>query len=428
MAEKFKSKEELHHYLQFYNLDGLDSEFSKTSMALVEAFSAKGMDINRWWIYTDVSWACPSCNRKKPEIVRLNQHGYLTGHLHEHHDHMENFVEQEFTRISENKKHVVADLLAKRFVVRTAFAFSAYDPTIICSDCNMADFKAKEIVNAPKEFSFSPAEIGGFVLTSPNKEHEIDPVKALETWKACREMFFVRKQLVLQVAGLAANNAHWYQPSLKTAKEVERAARHQMETYGLKAIEFFDTEKLLYSPNKFVGAADSWRKNTSRRSTFQKPNDGELQHLMKMSGDWRKVGDEWNCSVCGRQKVQCIRKSNSGKWAFVVSTAKVLYSEESIDYTTQRVVCNDCSDTATRIGKEVQYYTNIELPFASAVISPEELADVIRSNPHSKHQINHELLDKLLPFLVDRAQLKKAFFLKNNISELNIYPNEVNLI
>jgi rubredoxin len=416
MTEKFSSEEQLHEYLQFYDLDGLDSEFSKTSKALVEAFSAKGMDLNRWWVCTDVGWVCPCCKRRKPEIVRLNQHGYLTGHLHEHHDHMEDFVAREFTRISEGKKVVVADLLAKRFVIRTAFAFSAYDSTVICADCNMADSKAKKAVGAPKEFSFSPDEISSFIRAAPNKEHDIDSDKALETWTVCREMFFIRRELVLRVATLAADNEHWYQPSIMTAKNTERAAQYRLAAYGLKDIDFLNPEKLLHSPNKFSGSADSWRRATPARSTI-KPNDGELQHLIKMSEHWSKVLDDWHCAICKRPKLQTIRKSNKGKWSFVVSTAKVFHLEVMADPAADMVICNDCSNTATLIGKEVESISNLTVGIASSIVAPGELAKILHPFPHSKHWINNEEFEKLLPILLNRALSKTSLCTTSDFSE-----------
>ena len=110
MNNYFTSKKELELYLKDNDLAGLDSEYSSLCEELIEKYSAKGMDLNRWWVLTPTDWQCPSCKRQKPQIVRLNKHGYLTGHLHEHHDHMSDFVEAEFTRVSQNKKDVIADL------------------------------------------------------------------------------------------------------------------------------------------------------------------------------------------------------------------------------------------------------------------------------------------------------------------------------
>ncbi len=403
MNIKFSSEEELLSFLKRQDIYGLDSEFSKSSDELVEEFSAKGMDLNRWWVYTPTDWICPACKRKKSQIVRLNQHGYLTGHLHEHHDHMSDFVMREFTRISESKKVVVADIHAQRFVARTAFAFSAYDNTVICSDCNSADSKAKILVKTPKEFSFSPAEIGDFIKSTPNTEHEIDTNKASAVWDSCREMFFTRSELVLKVAELAASNSHWYQPSERTAKQTERMAEYYLDYYGMKQINPLEPEKLLYKPNKFSGAKNSWRKDAIRRIS-NPPTESELQHLINLSGQWKKAADNWRCPICNRSKFSCVRKSNTGKWSFLTSTSKVLHCDSADDYYQIMQVCNDCSTTATHIGKEVEVAVGTKLSYASAVISSTELKKIIASSPHSKHLINNDEVENILPILIERVR------------------------
>jgi len=218
----FDTEEELLEFIQDNELWGLDSEYSGRSQALVKKHGAKGMDLNHWWVITPESWICPSCQRGKPDIVRVNKHGYLTGHLHEHHDHMSDFVEKEFTRISESKDIVVADLMAKRFVTRTAFALSAYDNTVLCSDCNAADAKAKSLLGAPGEFSFSPGDIAQFIQVHPNREHGINVEVARQVWNDNKETFKIRKNLVRQIAEIGASNRHWYQPSKITAKIIQR--------------------------------------------------------------------------------------------------------------------------------------------------------------------------------------------------------------
>lgn len=400
MDFKFNTEEELLDYLKESELFGLDSEYSIKSMRLVEKFSANGMDLNRWWVFTPSEWICPSCKRSKPDIVRRNKHGYLTGHLHEHHDHMIDFVKEEFTRISESRNVVVADLLSKRFVARTAFALSAYDHTVVCSDCNAADAKAKKIVLAPKEFSFSPLEIGKFIISHPNKEHEIDAVLAKNVWDECRNTFNIRADLVRKIAELAASNTHWYQPSEKTAKQIEGLANYYMEYYGLNSIKPGCPEQLLYESNKFPGNIDSWRHNRTP-TICRAPSNGELQHLINLSnGRWEKTADDWKCPVCKRTKFECIRKSNKGKWTFMLKAEKVLYDEKAPDFFQRLTVCNDCSTTATHIGSEAQNKANIKLMYPTSLISPQELCKVIISQPHSKHTVDSELIDQLLTDII----------------------------
>ncbi|MCI5113700.1 MAG: hypothetical protein D3913_10405 [Candidatus Electrothrix sp. LOE1_4_5] len=46
--------------------------------------------------------------------------------------------------------------------------------TTICDQCNASDGAAKRKLKLPKNFSFSPQEIGCFVKATPHGKHKID--------------------------------------------------------------------------------------------------------------------------------------------------------------------------------------------------------------------------------------------------------------
>ncbi|MDC5277758.1 hypothetical protein OHW85_19690, partial [Acinetobacter baumannii] len=100
--EEFKSS------LTERDLDGIDSEHTYSTLALVKSFNASGSHMNRWWVMTPMNWLCPCCKRTKAEIVRLNKNNYLTCQLHEHHDHMKDVVKGLFEKYSIQKDHIVA--------------------------------------------------------------------------------------------------------------------------------------------------------------------------------------------------------------------------------------------------------------------------------------------------------------------------------
>ena len=400
----FESKEDLIKFLQEDELIGLDSEHSIIYKDLIEKFSAKGVDFNRWWVFTPTDWVCPSCSRKKAEILRLNKHGYLTGHLHEHHDHMGDCLHKEFTKVSESKDIVVADLMSQRFVARTAFSLSAYDNTVICSDCNIADAKAKKIVNCPKEFSFSPSEIKKFVIPINNQENEVNVDVAMQIWNECKSTFYLRMKLVKYFAELAASNSHWYQPSPKTARQLRSHAEHLMRYYGLNEINRSEPESLLYESNKFSGAKDSWRKNKSFKYCSP-PTASELQHLINLdTGYWKRVPDSWSCPICKRNKFQCVRKSNKGRWTFKLSTAKKFYNTADENYVQNLLVCNDCNITSTHIVTEIKNAINDESISFSAIIFPHELSNAIEPIPNSKHGVKNEIIDQIILSAISRIR------------------------
>ncbi len=67
--------------------------------------------------------------------------------LHEHHDHACSW----------------AGVVTARFL-----------PTILCDQCNATDGAAKRRLKLPENFSFSPLEIGSFVVATPHGKHAID--------------------------------------------------------------------------------------------------------------------------------------------------------------------------------------------------------------------------------------------------------------
>lgn len=50
--------------------------------------------------------------------------------------------------------------------------------TVICDQCNAADGLAKRKLGLPSDFSFSPTEIGRFIIATPYGKHKIDYDKA----------------------------------------------------------------------------------------------------------------------------------------------------------------------------------------------------------------------------------------------------------
>lgn len=401
-VKPFKSHEELIEFLKNDELAGLDSEYSYQCSEWVRKFSAKGMDLNSWWVLTSSTWRCPCCDREKKDIVRLNKHGYLTGHLHEHHDHMKDFVESEFSKFAHNNEHVNADILGVRFIERTAFALSAYDDTVVCSDCNNADAKAKKIALAPPQFSFSPEKIKKFIISKPNVEHQINESIARSLWWECKRTFEIRYLLVKKFAALGATNTHWYQPSKITARQTYRNGTALLKHHGLSNIKPDAPEKLLYKTSKFAGDKSSWRINR-QKSVSLPPSDSELRHLINMKKyQWERVSEDWRCPVCQRLKKECVRKSNKGKWDFSISTSKKLYDENSLNFVISMIVCNDCSTTATHIGSEVMAEVGETVSYGSALVSRDELSSVILATPHGKHEINNSAVERLLTILKDR--------------------------
>jgi len=328
---KFNSVQELLSYLEANDLYSLDSEYSFRTKLLIEKFGTRGADLNSWWIFTPHDWECPACLRKKENIVRSNKHNYLMGHLHAHHDHMEEKIKERFAEISEARDHVVADINAENFAKRTASAITAFDKTVICSDCNTADTTAKKLIGCPQAFSFSPAEIASFILPKPNVSHHVDQTKAHSVWREAEPIFMTRLNFIDQFATLAANNDYWCQKSVITAEQIAYKAKSQLKTYGLDKLRPGHPESLLYQTNKFECDDDSWRQKHRKKEPM--PTEGQVNHMAAVNGyHWAKIPHDWTCSVCSREKRECIRKSNKGEWSFKVGIDKLFFDPLSHEY------------------------------------------------------------------------------------------------
>lgn len=115
----------------------------------------KGLHCFRLWAEVGDNYVCPSCKRNKFQILRWttrdpnksNAFKDWVAVLHRHHDHSQGLMCKNPARFPE---------------------------TVICDQCNTVDGVVKRKLNLPKEFSFSPQEIGRFVMTIPHGKHKID--------------------------------------------------------------------------------------------------------------------------------------------------------------------------------------------------------------------------------------------------------------
>jgi hypothetical protein len=126
------------------------------------------------WERLSDSWRCPCCDRTKFEVMRWTKRkppghtvsfmGWLAA-FHTHHDHGSDPYGFDFD-----------GTLYSQGLARFA-------PVVICDHCNAADGAAKRKLVLPRAWSFSPMEIGEFVIATPHASHVIDYVKAGEIYE-----------------------------------------------------------------------------------------------------------------------------------------------------------------------------------------------------------------------------------------------------
>lgn len=115
-------------------------------------------------LYTQVGshWRCPSCHRTRYELLRWTmlypnkpsrREGWAVG-LHTHHDHQ---TDSYVTKPGPGQPRRLA----------------SFAPEIICEQCNSADGTVKRRLGLPDYFTYSPVEIGQFVVPTPHGKHII---------------------------------------------------------------------------------------------------------------------------------------------------------------------------------------------------------------------------------------------------------------
>lgn len=167
-----------------------------------------------------VNWRCPCCYRSKPEIARLDKNSDLLCSLVLHHDHFDACVCEHLDLRD------VADWSVPRAIEESLVRFSA---TLICSDCNVAEPAAKQMVEAPAAFSFAPYEIAGFITVTANAPHAVDADRAREVYEAARPSMKVLAARLRAIAKANETQGEAWEPAANAAWRVLQNVRRKMK-------------------------------------------------------------------------------------------------------------------------------------------------------------------------------------------------------
>lgn len=143
---------------------------------LFREYRAKELGSISNFFETPPEWHCPSCFRSKPEIARLDKNGNLLCSTHRHHDHFGDLAGSRLPRLRDDWRALEA--------FRDGFV--RFSPTLICSDCNVAEVAAKAAAGAVSQFSFTPFEISMFIFVEPNAPHRVDHNIAIDLYEVAK--------------------------------------------------------------------------------------------------------------------------------------------------------------------------------------------------------------------------------------------------
>jgi rubredoxin len=381
----------------------IDGVMSPVSVAISRQLGATRFDMDSWWITTPHDWICPGCGRTKLQIARLNTRGEIMCRLAAHHDHMQDALKTRFQKFSVSRQKVVADQHAEDFAKRSAAMIAAYDPTLICVDCNNADVTAKQSAQAHDSFSFSPQELRRIVRPAPNVPHSIDHETAKAIWYAQRETFELRMKIANRMAEIAANNQHWFQPGdvKSSPKAIEKRANRFLYSYKKVSPKIFD---VLKGPRDVPPKrpASAWRQAV-HHAPRTPPTDNEIDHAGMVGNPkyWSLLPEHWECPGCNRSKRKIVRKNKKGEWVFPAGF-RLFFNAELPPNSHDVLNCGDCAKVGEDLGKEAALRLGISFDGYAQYVKIDEVRQCIIPKPHSRHNINNEWAELILGTIVSR--------------------------
>ena len=377
---------------------GLDPHNSPTCDKIRAMFPGKPLVLEGDWVVVDQSWRCPSCARSKPEIARLSPKGFILCKLVVHHDHMGDALRSHFAAAIEAASGVDGNTAMSRQIDFVSGAFAAFEPTRVCEDCNNADVSAKRAVGAPREFSFSPHQISEFISPSPNSPHTIDNVLAAAVWSRVSETHAVRMDLMQSLASAVATQTHWFEPQFAdTSKEYRDPLPED------------STKKLIGGHSHGARLAgvrvDKWRRQAQPESAFQLA-DHHIRFLRSKPGFtdlWERLGPEWRCLVCDRDRNSCVTMGRKKQPVF--RPREHLGSRASTGWARGSFHCDDCDRVLAQIAAEIRSL-GLDGVAARGILRPHFVQLILDSGPNRSHRIRSERAAALIDWLESELRHK----------------------
>jgi len=401
----FELEGRLKELAKVYGIPGLDGIRSSAIQALKEELRATGHNIDSWWVKAAAHWVCPCCRRTKGACSRLDTSQRLLGKLTAHHDHIREFIENalyEYARAN-GMAGATLDEASTRFLHRFEDGFSRFDEILICEDCNNADAAAKKLVGASPHFTFTPDEIGSFILSKPHAAHAIDASRARHAYESAKKLYEDRIEAINRLARRTLAGEHWYEFHDFRARPdaIRGAAETALATFGFDGPRWILVEELLLEKQSPRGELDAWRRR--RREAPDSPTKNEIAFVIENHKTlWNNLPQDWRCPGCSRTKIETIRRNKQARWMFALD--EMNFVDNGQRYGTAKVlVCDACIRTARDFNMEARRHPNIRSggPFLTLV----ELRKILQPRPHGLHNVDDSAAQALMRVVTDPDSL-----------------------
>jgi hypothetical protein len=156
-------------------------------------------------------------------MARLDKNGGVLCAIHNHHDHFEDFADERI------KQAASPDWTVRNAISASLARFSA---TMICNDCNVAEPYAKNIADAPENFSFAPYEIASFIHVEQSKAHKIDEGRVITIYESARPTMRLLHMRLNAILRASLSGTDEMEPLARPAFRVMERLREQMKEKG----------------------------------------------------------------------------------------------------------------------------------------------------------------------------------------------------
>lgn len=299
----------------------LDGRWSRQTHALIKAHGATGLDLDQNWAGVPQWWACPCCLRAKVELVRMNTNGVLMAHLHEHHDHIHEYMAHRLQ--ARYGKEWPRGIPPGTYELEHSGSvmIERFQRTLVCEECNTADAEAKSRSSRiDSYFSFRPSEIASFIKPHPNRKHDVDANQAQEIWETERSEFQQR----IALADHLLDHIHQGAITRERTRGVPGwpfsydAMAHQALVRAEGAYEAIGVARdALINRSIARDGVGASRPRTDKAGPRPTPEEVAAHDGGQYPANWLLAGPDWRCAACDRDRADILRRSRKSgrRWS-----------------------------------------------------------------------------------------------------------------
>lgn len=374
----------------------LDGQASPVAKQMLEKHGSRPFEMNTNWVGSPQEWICPCCRRPKFEISRVGNRGQILAKNVIHHDHMGDVLHEAFHAAFAEANTELEQVDGLRLIGRMSEAFAAYEPVLVCEDCNNADTAAKAALEIPREFSFSVGQISRFIDVAPHRSHRVLEERARVEWEAAKAAFVLRMRIIKAVAKAAATDCHWYEPHDRQFEPVPVYSHGGRRSELISRWLGWETLSDALGMQTRIAPRDMsrWRTVRPKPGRPLPPNFvAMLRSVDYMAEKWDATPSDWCCPICSRGKAEIVYVSDKGKVHFSIVDAPRAWQLEVR-------ICHHCDKLQQRLGWEVKELVG-DFDDSERIASPTALSAILLPRAHSDHAVRPAEAKALVDRLVE---------------------------